>query len=192
MRIWPVGLCAIRGLGWWKMAFDIAWLLSRTRIDEKSGCWIWTRCLNNKGYGSAHMRIPRISGAHRIAWFIANGQNPGLMYVLHHCDNPSCCNPDHLFIGTRQDNVDDMVRKGRNPSGNRHGARLHPESRLRGERHPLSKLTAANVAEIRRRVASGEKQISMCREFRVLRGTISDICRGLSWKSITSETKQYG
>lgn len=88
------------------------------RVDKRAGpdkCWPWVGGSLNEGYGcirlgSSHGRIVL---AHRAAWAIANGPIPDGLFVLHHCDNPPCCNPAHLFLGTHQDNMDDMVAKGR-------------------------------------------------------------------------------
>jgi hypothetical protein len=92
------------------------------------------------------------------------GDIPDGMNVCHHCDNPSCCNPEHLFLGTTFDNVSDKVRKGRQAKGDRHGSKLHPERFPRGDRHYLrmhpekiargegrwnAKLTNSNVLAIR-------------------------------------------
>jgi hypothetical protein len=78
-----------------------------------NGCWEWPYSTWSTGYGqSTHRGKQR--GTHHIAWEFANGPRPKGAWVLHRCDNRLCCNPDHLFLGTRQDNVDDMMKKGRN------------------------------------------------------------------------------
>jgi hypothetical protein len=76
-------------------------------------CWIWTGCLTTGGYG--HGKINgRQEGAHRISWMAYNGHIGDGLHVLHKCDVPACVNPDHLFLGTAKDNVNDMILKGRN------------------------------------------------------------------------------
>lgn len=82
------------------------------RVSRSSRCWIWTGAHDRAGYG--WMRIDGIIiGAHRIAWELAYGPIPDGLLVCHHCDNPTCVRPSHLFLGDHQDNYDDMVTKGR-------------------------------------------------------------------------------
>lgn len=87
-----------------------------TRFESKfyvtPGCWIWTGSKNTGGHGQFTVCGKCIT-AHRVSYELYIGPIPEGMWVLHKCDNPPCQNPDHLFLGTRQDNVDDMVRKGR-------------------------------------------------------------------------------
>ena len=94
-----------------------------------SGCWNWSGKRLPRGYGQTSWssceqpRDKRCVYAHRAAWVLTFGAIPDGLCVCHHCDNPSCCNPDHLFLGTHKDNIADMDRKGRrvtvpNPKGN--------------------------------------------------------------------------
>jgi hypothetical protein len=83
------------------------------RVKKGRGCWEWTGARNWKGYGV--LRVDeRNQLAHRIAYQLAYGETPFDLYVLHHCDNPGCVRPDHLFLGTLADNNADMRAKGRN------------------------------------------------------------------------------
>lgn len=114
-------------------------------VSKTSKCWIWNGAVNNKGYG-----VFRINGknyyAHRIAHEIFKGTIPDGLLVCHHCDNPPCVRPDHLFIGTISDNARDMVSKKRHssvthpervPRGDRNGRRTNPDSYPAGDDHPL-------------------------------------------------------
>ena len=87
----------------------------------EDGCWNWIASKRHKGYGAFcyHREDGTLvqGRAHRYSWEIHNGDIPDGMFVLHSCDNPACVNPDHLFLGTNQDNVDDMMRKGRHVAG---------------------------------------------------------------------------
>jgi hypothetical protein len=83
----------------------------RSVVDPETGCHLWTGTLIPGGYGRVHV------AAHRLAYQLANGPIPGGMLVLHRCDNPPCCNPEHLFLGSPQDNMTDKVRKGRCRNG---------------------------------------------------------------------------
>lgn len=108
-----------------------------------SGCWEWTRYIRPAGYGM--VGIPgqyRTIDAHRASWMVHRGPIPDGLFVCHTCDNRKCINPDHLWLGTHQDNIDDMVRKGRSP-------------RSCGEASGMAKLTTEQVAEIRRRYVKG-------------------------------------
>ena len=107
----------------------------------ESGCWIWIGSLNTGGYGSIRI-AGRMKTAHRLSWEIHNGPIPpgdhqGATSVCHTCDEPSCVNPDHLFLGSHKQNMRDMARKKRG-------------FRPIGELHPRSKLTEAEVLAIRK------------------------------------------
>ena len=103
------------------------------KVKKTSKCWIWTGAKDGFGYG-----IIAIGGGlklnirtHRAVWFLTNGYIPIGMCVLHHCDNPPCVNPNHLFIGSNRDNVLDAVKKGRHhyaPIGNLYAKKLDHES----------------------------------------------------------------
>ena len=113
----------------------------------KSPCWEWTRCRGSYGYGKmgsvALLRSSSPGDTHRIAWMLKNGPIPKGMCVLHHCDNPPCCNPDHLWAGTQKENLHDMAAKGRN-------------NQPRGERHWKAKLSEEQALDILARYRRGE------------------------------------
>lgn len=138
----------------------------RVEVGKPEQCWPWTAGRIPGGYGSITSGGRRL-GAHRVAWEIANGPIAEGLYVCHRCDNPPCCNPAHLFLGTNRENSDDRDAKGR---GN-HGANNY-----------CSKLTWAGVAEIRTRVAAGEPQAALAGEFGVTKTTINDVVKQRSWK----------
>lgn len=80
---------------------------------DSDKCWDWLGCKNKQGYGKIGIGPSECVNAHRVSWVIHNGQIPDDMFVCHKCDNPSCTNPEHLFLGTRQDNINDMMIKKR-------------------------------------------------------------------------------
>ena len=82
------------------------------KVDKTDGCWLWTAGTNINGYG--RLSVNRIAIlAHRYSWALHNGEIPKGMCVMHKCDNPPCVNPDHLEMGSQQDNLKDMLSKGR-------------------------------------------------------------------------------
>jgi len=89
---------------------------SRAKKDENSGCWLWQKSVTRGGYGQQGYKMYNYS-AHRLSWIFSVGPIPKGLAVCHKCDNPLCINPEHLFLGTQKDNVQDMMKKGR------HGAR---------------------------------------------------------------------
>lgn len=84
--------------------------------EPNSGCWLWTGCVNARGYGRFGVYHQGTHLAHRHAYAVLVA-SPGEFFVCHRCDTPACCNPAHLFLGEHQDNVADMVAKGRHKSG---------------------------------------------------------------------------
>lgn len=133
-------------------------------------CWVWTAYRNPFGYGEVGRKNPRrVESTHRVSWELHAGLSAGDLCVLHKCDNPACVNPTHLFLGTRSENMDDKVRKGR---------------QHRGERSPNAILRESDVPEIRRRLASGESQSKIGAAFGVKRVAISAIATGRAWKHV--------
>lgn len=85
-----------------------------SKVDKSGECWLWKSSRGPKGYGQ--FTVKRGSNpvlTHRLAWELTSGPIEGGLFVLHRCDNPPCCNPEHLFLGTNADNVRDMMSKGR-------------------------------------------------------------------------------
>ena len=142
------------------------------KVRKTEGCWLWIASTQRGGYGK--LRIgPRSKGqirASRYSWELHNGPIPDGLYVCHHCDNPPCVRPDHLFLGLPQENEWDKRQKGRN---------------LVGERNHQAKLTAEKVKEIRARYATGGiSQRQLAAEYAVSQGTLGPIVRGESWISV--------
>jgi hypothetical protein len=81
--------------------------------EPNSGCWLWTASLRPNGYGMFGIAAGSVQSAHRVAWELVNGPIPDGLHVLHRCDVRACVNPSHLFLGTRFDNMQDMIAKGR-------------------------------------------------------------------------------
>jgi hypothetical protein len=82
------------------------------RDDEGNKCWEWKGRVNDYGYGTLSFAGTTVL-AHRLSYVIENDDIPNNLYILHRCDNPPCCRPDHLFLGTQSDNILDSVAKGR-------------------------------------------------------------------------------
>ena len=141
------------------------------RSDDDS-CWEWGGYRDKKGYGRTRLLgIPSCRWAHRIAYLLDVGNIPQGLCVCHQCDNPACCNPAHLFLGTRADNVADMDTKGRR-------AKLH------GETNPQAKLTWDDGAAIRKMKAQGASLSQIGRELGVSKHAVRDVLLGITWKVV--------
>lgn len=145
------------------------------RIRKGSGCWLWTGATNKAGYGIVNYQRA-FWLAHRLARLLSSGVIPEGIKVLHRCDNPPCCNPDHLFLGTQADNVADMKAKGRASS-------VKPK----GEQNGQSKLTADEVLAIRKAVRDGESQGSVARRMGLVQPNVSMICSRKTWAHLPPE-----
>lgn len=155
------------------------------KVVKTDSCWIWVGAKAKSGHG--HMRAIGENLAHRIAWVLFRGPIPTGMCVCHDCpggDNPACVNPDHLFLGTHDDNLKDAAKKGMMASGNRHKSRTHPDSVARGEAHYSAKLTDDAVRQIRRRVSSGCLMRDVALHFGVTRSTVSMIVSRKRWAHV--------
>jgi len=140
---------------------------------EPDACWEWRGTKHYKGYGQIGKGGKLGSGghmlyAHRVAWELTNGPIPEGMQVLHHCDNPICVNPAHLFLGTPADNSADMVAKHRQSF----------VSRGRGEAHPGVKLSEQDVRDIRKSLNSSTV---LGRMYGVTRQNITRIKQRKTW-----------
>jgi hypothetical protein len=136
------------------------------------------------GYGSLTIQR-RPHRAHRVSWEMHYGPIPPGLFVLHKCDNRACVRPDHLFLGTHQDNMRDMVAKGRAAAGATHGFALRPERAARGERVTLAKLTAAQVLTIRARYAAGGvRHLDLAQQYGVSEYAVWAILHRRTWRHI--------
>lgn len=154
-----------------KKSFTISERLSRSSLLTKSGCIEWSG-YKVDGYGKLRFKGERIF-AHRAAYKSAFGEIPNDMCVCHRCDNRSCINPQHLFLGTRADNNQDKTSKQRQASGPNHG--------LRGSMHPLAVLTANQVIAIRELFKGGMKQKHIAAAYEVSQSAISHIVNKKRW-----------
>jgi HNH endonuclease len=138
--------------------------------EASNGCWKWTKVMMKSGYGTTHYQGRRVY-THRLAWELINGAIPIGMCVCHKCDNPPCCNPDHLFLGTHEENQKDKIDKGRQP---------------KGEDTAQAILTEKDIIAIRDEYRTkGTLQRELARKYGVHIMTISDIIRRRSWRHIS-------
>lgn len=146
-----------------KLPKSIIERLYRKVVHSESGCWIWGGARNSGGYG--HLTINGVTKtANRVSWEEHNGPIPEGMYVLHRCDVRACINPKHLFLGSAKDNTHDAISKGR----------LNKV----GEAHHNSKLTQAQVLEIRQNSKSHE---DIAKEFGISKSHVSSIKNFQRW-----------
>lgn len=139
-----------------------------SKVDRRAlhECWPWLRSRNAARYGN--FRLKRSERAHRVAWILTHGPIPNGLHVLHRCDNPPCCNPGHLFLGTDADNVADKVSKGR-------------QQRLKGSAGSNARLTAQEVAEIRMTSGKDRRDKEIAAKFGISRHYVSMIRNGRNW-----------
>ena len=132
--------------------------------EPNSGCWLWTGSMEGGGYGCLTYKQKKYTG-HRLSWEIHTGQPPGRLCVCHKCDNRLCVNPEHLFLGTAQDNMRDAGSKGRLS-------------------FRTNKLSTSDVLDI---FTSAKTGTSLAKKYGVSKGRVSLIRNGLAWVWLTSQ-----
>jgi len=161
-----------------KIEFEPKRFWSKVATGEAGECWEWLAAKDKQGYGHFSICRGQLRKAHRVAWVLTYGPIPEGLLVCHHWDNPSCCNPYHLFLGTSADNVQDAVRKGRVPLG----------SELWN-----SKLTKEDVLDIRKWFAEGDwTQQELADAFDVTQQTISGIILRKHWSWLSPSVSKGG
>lgn len=148
------------------MDLDLFWI----KVKKTNYCWEWIASKDQCGYGMFGFE-GKIHRAHRVSWRLKYGQIPAGLKICHTCDNPSCVNPNHLFLGTQADNVADCIQKGRDNCGINIG-----------ENHGNARLTWKIVEEIRSNVANGAKQIDEAKRVGVTSDHIYRIIHNKRWK----------
>lgn len=154
---------------------DTSWAFEKSERIPFTDCWIWSQKSEVEGYGRVRYKGRKYL-AHRLAYELTYGVNPGGSLVCHTCDNPSCIRPSHLFLGTDQDNVTDKMRKGRHKT-------------IRGAENVWAKLSDSQVNEIRRRFkvrSRTDGAAALAREFGVTDVTILNVVKRRTYKSPSS------
>lgn len=172
------------------------------KVHKSDGCWNWTASKYPDGYGAINIRR-KCRPAHQISWLIHYGEIPNGCEVCHHCDNPACVRPDHLYAASHSQNVKDMHIKGRGVytsgddhwtrkypervlRGNLNGAHKHPERMARGEKNGNSKLTEKLVRDMRLIYHRGRvSSRSLATRYGLDKSTVLDIVYRRIWKHVT-------
>lgn len=139
-------------------------------LNEK-GCWLFTGGSKNGHHGSLYYKGEPWQ-AHRLAWTLTKGEIPKDLHVLHECDIPRCVNPQHLFLGTQQDNNTDMEAKGRDN---------YPQP---GERNGRALIKADDVVAIRNLYAQGKTQKEIAQQYTLSQSAVAKIVNKRTWSHI--------
>jgi len=144
-----------------------------SRVNVTDTCWLWTGPKNADGYGQVRVK-GRLTMVHRMMYELAcgGGKIPDGFVIRHSCHTPNCVRPDHLSIGTHKDNMQDMIKAGR---------QVKEAPYFVGEKHPGAKLTLAQVKVIRAKLAKGANQKDLAEKYGVARQTIGNIATGHRW-----------
>lgn len=140
---------------------------AKVTVGTPGGCWLWNA---QRLFGYGRFKVEgKMRCAHHIAWMLTHGEIPHGMFLCHRCDNPGCVNPAHLFLGTHDDNMRDMVAKRRQARGDAHGS---------------AKISARDVRKIRALGMKGEVRRKIAADFGIEHSTVGDILTGRSWAHV--------
>lgn len=134
------------------------------KVSPDTGCWLWQRACSSAGYGALWWG-GKMYSTHRLSYTAFNGEIPEGHLVRHTCDTPQCCNPEHLLVGSKQDNANDMIERGRSNHG---------------ENHPRAKLTWETVKNIRKEPKMPYRKLAL--KYGVSAATICHIYNNKTWK----------
>lgn len=168
------------------MSTTIVYRFLRNVEKRDDGCWLWRGSTLSSGYGRMKIARGKTQRAHRLAWELCRGAIPDGLFVCHRCDVRACVNPDHLFLGTHDDNMRDCVTKGRRPRGAghyNHGRHFGNGGRC-GDENATAKLTGEVVTLMRKRYKGGETMVALAAEFGVTPGCAKAAIRRLTWKHV--------
>ncbi len=158
-------------------------------VNKTEGCWEWQSTIGTGGYGMFWLQ-GRSRIAHKVSYIIehsiAYDSIPSGIFVCHSCDNRRCVRPDHLWLGTTDDNMADMVAKGRSLKGARNASHIAGGAYQRGELNGRAKLTPEQVIEIRRRSTTHYHGLwtQLAREYDVTPVAIRNIVKGKLWRHL--------
>jgi hypothetical protein len=156
------------------------------KIERKeNGCWDWKGKITNAGYGEITLDRKYLL-IHREAYKLFKGDIPNGLNVCHSCDNKKCCNPDHLWVGTQKENINDCVKKDRRTKGGWSYTREYaPRNTGRpGQKHHANKIRDHDVYEIRELLKQGLNQKQIANRYGVDQSVISKIKNGKAWSHI--------
>lgn len=151
-----------------------------TQPHMTTPCWEWTGTIDGDGYGRMKLGT-KLRGAHQLSWEQHGGEDRNGRGVLHKCDWRRCVNPDHLFLGSTQENTADRHAKGRSASGDRNGGRTRPDRLRKGVENGMATLTPESVREIRRQRAAGVPRRDVAGTFNVTKGAIWAVEHRRTW-----------
>lgn len=151
------------------------------KVDKAGECWLWTAARAARGYGAFYFRGGN-NLSHRVSYELTFGPVPAGLWVLHHCDNPPCVRPDHLFLGDHAANMADMVCKRRQPTI------MRPDRCVKhGEAHGGAVLTETDVRDLRRRYrrySHDANIVVLAAEYGVEPGTVWSVVNGKTWRHV--------
>ena len=152
------------------------------KVKITDNCWIWTAAKDRGGYGQFFLNKTMVK-PHRYSWEYFRRKIPDGLCVCHKCDNPPCVNPDHLFLGTMKDDIQDAIKKGRFHQNNQGFKKGHDLNK--GEKHYNAKLTKEQVKDIRRKYVPWKyTQEKLAKEYNVSQSRISEILSNKYWKFV--------
>lgn len=152
-----------------------------SKVEKTDGCWNWTATKNPKGYGEFYNKLRGSihTRAHQVSWILHFGDIPSGLQICHRCDNPSCVNPSHLFLGTADDNTRDKIEKGRAKVGRIYKGENHPQH---GTNSKFSKLDEYKVRKIRELRSTTDLTMGeLGKMFGVSSGLINNIIQRRKW-----------